>query len=63
MKIVGNTGYQMRKTLASFGFCVPTPVVMVSLDISLDKEANQTDVPDLLEYHRRLMATPDKVIE
>ena len=63
MKIVGNTGNHTRKILACFGFCVPTSVVMVSLDISLDKEANQTDVPDLLEFHRRLMATPDKVIE
>ena len=63
MKIVGNTGDQMIKTLVSFGLCLPTPVVMVSLDISLDKEANQTDVPDMLEYHLRLMATSDKVIE
>jgi len=61
--VVGNSGGEMRDLLTNFGFHVPTPIVMESLDISLDKELNETDVPNLLEYHRNLMATRDEAID
>lgn len=58
--VMGTNGDEMRHSLTNFGFHVPTPIVTESLDLSLAKEVNETDVPNLLEYHRNLMATRDE---
>ena len=60
--LVGNNGGTMRDSLTKLGFHVPTPVLVESLDISLDKEWNETDIPKLLEYHRNLMAARDRSV-
>ena len=57
---VGSSGDEMRDSLTKLGFHVPTPIVMELLDLSLDKECNETDVPTLLDYHRNMMATRDE---
>ena len=60
--VVGENGSEMRESLTKFGFHVPIPVVMESLEISLDQEMNETDVPNLLDYHRRLMQARDESV-
>ncbi len=59
--IVGNSGIMMRDFLTNVGFHVPSPVATESLDISLDNELNSTDVPNLLNYHRKLMSIRDEI--
>lgn len=59
---VGEGGNEMRDALGRLGFRTPTPVAFQPLDMSLDAELNETDIPDLLEYHRSLMAARDESI-
>ncbi|KAL7543457.1 hypothetical protein ACHAWF_007394 [Thalassiosira exigua] len=56
--VVGGNGNEMMQSLANLGFSVPIPVVNESLDIS--SELDESDVPNLLEYHGNLMSTRDK---
>jgi len=58
--IVGMSGLTMREFLTNIGFQVPSPVVVEFLDISLDTELNATDVPNLLNYHRKFMSIRDE---
>jgi len=57
--VIGGSGNEMRDSLTKLGFHVPTPVVMETLDISHDKEFNETDIPNLLAYHKKMMSTRD----
>jgi DNA ligase (NAD+) len=58
--IVGNSGLTMREFLTSIGFQIPSPVVIESLDITIDSEINVADVPNLLNYHRNFMSIRDR---
>jgi len=55
--VFGGSGNEMRDSLTNLGFHVPTPVVVEILDISHDKEFNETDIPNLLAYHKKMMST------
>jgi len=58
--VIGGSGNEMRDSLTKLGFHVPTPVIMETLDISHDKEFNETDIPNLLAYHKKMMSTRDE---
>ena len=59
--IVGSSGITMREFLTSCGFHVPSPFMSETLDISNDTELHATDVPNLLNYHRKCMSTRDDI--
>ena len=61
-EMVGKSGKDMMNILNKLGFSIPNPVVVESVNISSERELEDTDVPTLLEYHRNLMTARDASI-
>jgi len=57
--VIGNNGIEMREKLTSLGFCVPSPVVLESIDITAGVELDVSNISNLIRYHRNLMAARD----
>ena len=57
--VIGNDGIEMRDKLTSLGFCVPSPVVLESIDITAGVELDVSNISNLIRYHRNLMAARD----
>ena len=57
--VIGNDGIEMREKLTSLGFCVPSPVVLESIDITAGVELDVSNISNLIRYHRNLMAARD----
>lgn len=56
---IGNDGIEMRDKLTSLGFCVPSPVVLESIEITAGVELDVSNISNLIRYHHNLMAARD----
>jgi len=58
--LVGDSGEEMRASLQHLGFQVPDLVATEALELSHDREVNETDISNLINYHRKVMASRDR---